>query len=111
MRWAIPLTLLVLSAAAPARVAGQFGDDFRRGYIPNLNGIWYMEGDPDYPCEIIQRPDGRAQFINEYGERAWGMVFGDWIRVPDWGDQWRGGLRGRVRGNTIYWSNGTHWTR
>ena len=111
MRRALSLSLLLLAVAAPGRVAGQFDGDFRRGFSPNLNGIWYMGGDQDAPCEIIQRPDGRAQFINEYGERAWGMMFGDRIRVPDWGDQRRGGLVGRVRGNTIEWSNGTYWTR
>jgi hypothetical protein len=62
-------------------------------------------------CEIRQRPDGRAQFINENGSRAWGRVSPDRVYVPDWQDEYGRGLVGRVRGDRIIWPDGNYWYR
>src|SRR5439155_2980867 len=47
--------------AAPARA--QWGPP----PVPDLSGTWYMNGNPDQPAEVIQRPGGRALFTNEHG--------------------------------------------
>jgi hypothetical protein len=120
MKKIMALTLMLLVSTVPGRVAGQEErireiprDD--RGpldRIPDLNGTWYMNGDEDSPCEIIQpRPDGRAVFINENGSRARGFVRRDHVWIPKWTDGRRRGLRGRIRGDRIVWPNGTYWSR
>jgi hypothetical protein len=92
---------------------GRRDNDFGRNRVPNLSGTWYLNGDGDSPCRIIQRRGSdRAQFINENGDRAGGTVRGDRVWIPDWDDGMGGnGLRGRVRGDRIVWPNGTYWSR
>lgn len=80
--------------------------------VPNISGVWYMHGDPDLRCEIVQkRLDGRALFINEHGSSAWGTVQGHLVSIPDWTDGRTEGLVGRIRGDRIIWPNGTFWER
>ena len=113
MKWTIPITLLLLAVPAPARVMGAWDDDPGWNRLPNLNGTWYMNGDEFSPCRIIQRrQDGRAEFINENGDRARGIVQGDSVFIPEWNDGTRrSGLSGRIRGDMIIWPNGTYWSR
>jgi hypothetical protein len=104
MRKAIPLALL-LAFAACERARAQ------RGRVPDISGTWYMNGDRGAPCEIIQRrPNGRALFINEKGSRALGVIRGDRVFIPDWGDEGRG-QEGRLRGDRIEWPGGSFWSR
>jgi hypothetical protein len=77
-----------------------------------IDGTWYMNGNPDQPCEIQPRPDGSALFINEHGSQAWGSLRGNRVFIPDWSDgNGSQGLRGTIRGNRIVWPNGTYWSR
>ena len=78
---------------------------------PFIHGRWFMNGDPNKPCEIRQDRN-RALFINENGSRARGTVRGSYVLIPDWSDgQGSDGLIGRVRGNRIVWPNGSFWAR
>jgi hypothetical protein len=108
MKWMTPITLLVLATASPLAVAQ--GYDFPRR-LPNLSGAWYMNGDEDAPCEIIQRGRGdRALFINERGDQTWGQVRPDSVWIPAWTDGRHRGLYGRLRGNRIVWPDGNYWS-
>lgn len=80
-----------------------FARDDRRG---QLQGRWYMNGDPNKPAEI--NGNGRGlQARNENGETSKLTVDRDGnVHPSDWQ-----GMRGRVRGNRIEWDNGTTWTR
>ncbi len=116
MRWAIPITAasaLLMACAAPARA--QWWGDVSGGYaVPAIGGVWYLNGNRDAPCRIIQAaPDGRALFINEHGSRARGEVRGDQVWIPEWssGNPWVEGLSGRIRGDRIVWPDGSYWSR
>ena len=60
--------------------------------VANLNGFWYLTGNPQAVCEIRQRwPATAAEFINEHGsprlEQSWRTVFGfhaGVITAADW---------------------------
>ena len=80
-----------------------------RDLSSSLSGTWYMGGDPNRPTQIIQRGGGRTMLVNENGDRAYGVVQGDAIVVPDWGDLQQP-LQGRIIGDRINWANGTYWT-
>jgi hypothetical protein len=118
---ALALPLLTLIAPLPAQAQYRRWDRDRyypppvevRSRVPDLSGTWYMNGDPNQPCEVRQRwPERRALFINERGESAWGTIDGDRIWVPDWiGYNNRRGLEGSFRGDRIVWYNGSSWTR
>ncbi|HEV3262349.1 MAG TPA: hypothetical protein VG013_36190 [Gemmataceae bacterium] len=113
MRRTIPIIVLLLAFVVPAWAAAQGDRGERRGRVPDLDGTWYMNGDEDLPCQIIQRRlDGRAEFINEHGDRAAGTVRGDHVYIPDWTDG-RGsrGLRGTIRRDRIIWPDGSYWSR
>jgi hypothetical protein len=114
MKTALPLTLsslLLLMFTSPA-TPQRFDDGGFRNRIPNLNGVWFMNGNEDLPCRIVQRrPDGRAEFINEHGQRARGEVYRDRVFIPDWNDgEGSDGLEGRIRGDLIIWPNGSYWS-
>jgi hypothetical protein len=80
--------------------------------VPNLDGIWYLSGDPRKPAQIIQRRlDGRALFINEQGSEALGTIEGDMVFIPEWTDGFNRGLVGTVRGDRITWPDGNFWSR
>ncbi len=116
MRWAIPITAafaLLTAYAAPAH-AQWWGDDSGGYRVPDIGGVWYLNGNRDAPCRVIQpRPDGRALFINEHGSRARGEIRGDQVWIPDWssGSPWEEGLSGRIRGDRIVWPDGSYWSR
>jgi hypothetical protein len=112
-----PFAVLVFLLAATA-VSAQPPGDYRYpgpppgGPLPNLNGNWFMNGHEDSPCQIIMRPNGRAEFVNEHGDRAWGRVRTNQVVVPDW--TWGNGnkpLWGTVRGDRIVWPDGSFWSR
>jgi hypothetical protein len=105
-------TLLLLTFVVPSNAQPWIGNQ-PRYRIPNLNGIWYMNDDENLPCRIVQRrPDGRAEFINEHGQRAGGMIYRDRVFIPAWNDgEGSDGLEGRIRGDMIIWPNGTYWSR
>jgi hypothetical protein len=113
MKIALPLALSsvwLLMFTAPAAPQPFYDGGLRR--VPIINGIWFMHGNEDLPCRIIQRPDGRALFINEHGERAWGEIHRDRVFIPDWNDgEGSDGLEGRIRGDLIVWPNGSFWSR
>jgi hypothetical protein len=80
-----------------------------REWVPNLNGTWYLRGNPRQRCRIIQRwADSRALFVNEKGSRAEGFIRGDGVFVPDWNEG--RGERGRIQGDRILWP-GSYWAR
>jgi hypothetical protein len=112
---ALPLVLLLVPFAIPDQAAAQPGWPGPmppRGPVPNLAGVWYMHGDPNLPTEIVQpMPDGRALFVNEKGDRAWGEIHGDRVWIPRWSDGRSRGLVGVLRGDRIVWPNGTYWSR
>lgn len=77
----------------------------------SLTGIWVNQADQG-ECEIVQvGTGGRARFINEWGDRAWGTVRGDRVVIPDWQDGSVRGLVGRLRGDRIVWPDGNYWHR
>jgi hypothetical protein len=130
MKTILALALLLVAFAAPALAQPPFRprdpdryrprppirverdrDDFRRE-VPDLNGVWYMNGNRRAPCEITQDwPSRRAQFVNEHGSSAWGTIRGDRVLIPDWSDGTSDGLEGRIRGNRIVWPDGNYWSR
>ncbi len=115
MRWAIPITAasaVLLACTVPANA--QWRDDDLGDRVPDISGVWYLNGNGNAPCRIIQpRPDGRALFINEHGSRARGEIRGDQVLIPDWssGGPWDDGLSGRIRGDRIVWPDGSYWSR
>src|SRR5262245_38008238 len=77
---------------------------------PDLDGRWYMNGDPDKPTLIEQRGD-EAVFTNGKGKRARGTIERDRVWIPEWTDGKRRGLEGSIRRDRIVWPNGTYWSR
>jgi hypothetical protein len=105
------LALVLFLFTAPAW-AGPWDNDGPRARVPYIGGNWYMNGDWNAPCEIIQeRRDGRAEFVNENGSHARGTVRGDRVWIPEWNDGRQQGLVGVIRGDRIVWPNGTFWSR
>ena len=79
--------------------------------VPNLNGIWYLTGNPRAVCEIHQFwPQPRAVFINEHGSRAEGTVTGNHVWIPAWGPDGQG-QEGTIVGGRIVWPDGNFWSR
>jgi hypothetical protein len=80
----------------------------RNGYgdARQLQGRWYVNGDPKQPAEI--NGDARnLQARNEKGQTSRLQLERDGdIRALDWN-----GLHGDVRRDRIQWANGTTWTR
>jgi hypothetical protein len=109
MRSTLAAGLLVLALAVPAEAQR----DWRRpAPVPDISGTWYMNGDRNKPCEIIQYlPNRRAEFTNENGDSAWGTVRGDRVWIPDWTDGRSQGLEGRIRRDRIVWPGGSFWSR
>lgn len=109
MRYTLAAGLLLLALVVPADAQYR---SWRTRPVPNLNGQWFLNGDPNKPCEIIQYPPGRrAEFVNENGSRAWGTIHGDYVYIPDWTDGVSQGLEGRLRGGRIVWPTGSFWSR
>jgi hypothetical protein len=115
MKSTLAVALLFVALVAPG--AAQYGPWRPAPVVPrhevrNLNGTWYMNGDPDKPCQIIQDwPLPWARFVNEHGSEASGQIRGDTVWIPDWSDGINPGLAGRIRGDRIIWPNGSFWSR
>jgi hypothetical protein len=108
MKMLIPTVLTVLTFAAADRAAAFPYPPTAQ--VPNINGTWFMNGDPNKPTRIIQRqPDGNALFVNENGSEAWGMIRGNNLWIPAW-ENGRG-QQGFVRGDRILWPGGSFWSR
>ncbi|MGA9799280.1 MAG: hypothetical protein WBQ68_09735 [Terriglobales bacterium] len=76
---------------------------------PNLDGTWYRSGDRSQRCSIRQRK-GNLQLRNESGQSASGSIDRRGRVTTNWsGTQITGKLS--PDGNTIYWDNGTSWSR
>jgi hypothetical protein len=107
------LALALVLFAVPAWAGGPWSQIGPRARVPYIGGAWYMNGQQNAPCGIIQEsPDGNAEFINENGSHAWGTVRGDRVWIPDWMDGFnRRGLRGVIRGDRIIWPDGNFWSR
>ena len=117
MRWAIPITAAfaaLLAWGAPAHAQWGDDDDWNAAPVPNIGGVWFLNGDRNAPCRVIQpRPDGRALFVNEHGSRARGEIRGGGVWIPEWssGNPYDDGLSGRIRGDRIVWPDGSYWSR
>ena len=102
----MPAIFLAVAVTAPQAQAQRWPPP-----PPNISGTWYMNGDPNLPCQIEQRDAFRVLLTNENGSAAWGSVRGNEVWIPEWTDGTRQGLLGRIRGNRIVWPNGTFWSR
>jgi hypothetical protein len=77
--------------------------------LPNLDGTWYRGGDRSQSCSIRQRKNN-SQLRNESGQSATGSVDRRGHVITNWsGTQINGTMS--ADGNTIYWNNGTSWSR
>jgi hypothetical protein len=107
--WTIlPVGLLLLGFVGTA--AAQRRWDWGPPPPADLSGTWYFNGDPNQPCQIIQRGPDRATVINERGSAARAFIRGDRLHVPEWSDGYTQGLTGRIRGDRILWP-GSYWSR
>ena len=79
------------------------------GYVPQLTGTWFANGDRSRRCTISQQ-QGSLSLQNEVGQTA----NGSFVRRRDITTNWNGTvINGRVSrdGDRIDWSNGTYWLR
>jgi hypothetical protein len=89
-----------------ARCNGGGGGGHNR---PNLNGIWYPQGNRSLQCSIQQRRDV-LNLQNEQGARATGSFDGKRHISTNWSGNQIGGTVSN-NGNRIDWDNGTYWVR
>jgi len=82
------------------------GNGYRK---PNLNGIWYPNGNRSLSCSIQQHRDS-INFQNETGQRATGSFDGKRHLSTNWSGTKIGGTIS-ADGNRIDWDNGTYWVR
>jgi hypothetical protein len=76
---------------------------------PNLNGIWYSNGNRSLQCSIQQHRNV-LNLQNEQGVRATGSFDSRRHITTNWsGNQIAGTIS--PNGNRIDWSNGTYWIR
>lgn len=76
---------------------------------PNVDGTWYRSGNRSQACYIRQRRQS-LQLSNESGQKGSGSLDRRGHLTTNWsGTQVSGTLS--KDGNTIYWNNGTSWTR
>jgi general secretion pathway protein A len=79
----------------------------RRRAIWQLEGRWYVNGDPNKRTEIVSRGDGlEARNEKDRATRLEVTGNGD-VRALDWENK----LRGDVKPDKIVWENGTTWHR
>ena len=78
-------------------------------HYPNVDGTWYRDGNRSNSCYIRQRKRN-LNLTNESGQAGSGHTDGRWHLTTTWnGTQVNGSISSD--GNTIYWDNGTRWTR
>jgi WD40-like Beta Propeller Repeat len=76
---------------------------------PNLDGTWYRDGKRSRACSIRQNKRN-LRLRNESGQTATGTIDGNSHVTTNWsGNQIAGTIS--KDGNTIYWNNGTSWSR
>ncbi len=76
---------------------------------PNVDGTWFRDGNHSQSCYISQHRRS-LNLTNESGNTGYGHTDGRWHLTTNWnGTQVNGSLSSD--GNTIYWDNGTRWTR
>ena len=75
-----------------------------RGSVRELEGRWYLNGERDKQCEIVETRQGLVA-RNERGDSTLVDYRGGVLRAAEWR------LRGEVRRDRIDWENGTTWTR
>lgn len=78
-------------------------------HYPNVDGTWYRGGDHSKGCYIKQHRRN-LNLTNESGQAGWGQTDGRWHLTTNWNGRQINGSLSRD-GNTIYWDNGTTWTR
>jgi hypothetical protein len=76
---------------------------------PNLDRTWYRGGDRSQSCNIRQRKRN-LQLRNESGQSATGSVDRRGHVTTYWSGTQIGGTLS-PDGDTIYWDNGTSWSR
>lgn len=86
---------------------GGGGGGWRRR--PNLNGIWYPNGNRSLSCSIQQHRDV-LNFQNENGDRGTGSFDGRYHLTTNWNGTRIGGTLNRDQ-TRIDWDNGTYWMR
>jgi hypothetical protein len=78
-------------------------------HIPNVDGTWFRGGDRSKSCYIRQRRRNLS-LTNEGGQTGSGRTDGRWHLTTNWSGTQVNGTISRD-GDTIYWDNGTSWTR
>lgn len=79
------------------------------GHRPNLDGTWYRSGKRSMSCSIRQS-HGNLTLRNEQGQQGTGYFDSNRHITTNWSGTTIGGDISQD-GNTIYWNNGTSWTR
>ncbi|HXG52518.1 MAG TPA: hypothetical protein VNN77_14065 [candidate division Zixibacteria bacterium] len=97
MRFAIPLLALLAACTTAGPIVSE----------RQLVGTWYVGGDRNRRCEIVQVRGG-LEARNERGSTT--PLVRESYRIV-LATAWEGGLRGELRGDRIEWANGTYWTR
>ena len=117
----ISTSVLIFALAAPAQAQRPWPRYWPTPYepypvtpqqsVPNLDGVWYLTGNPLAQCQVQQRwPSNQAMFINEHGSWAPGTIIGNQVWIPTWGENGQG-LMGRIEGDRIVWPDGNFWSR
>lgn len=78
-------------------------------HYPNVDGTWYRSGNRSQSCYIKQHRRSLS-LTNESGQTGSGQTDGRWHLTTNWNGRQINGSLSRD-GNTIYWDNGTNWTR
>ena len=78
-------------------------------HIPNVDGTWFRGGDRSKSC-YVQQHRRRLALTNESGQTGSGRTDGRWHLTSNWSGTQVNGTISRD-GDTIYWDNGTSWTR
>ena len=102
-------TILAVALATGAGTTALAFPPSPREPIPTeIEGRWFMSGDPRQPTyiELVRGPF--LLLTNERGEQSRGRILpGSRIIADDWAN----GLIGDVRANEIFWRNGDRWAR
>ncbi len=97
------------AASGGGRADASGGDGEGDHNRPNLNGIWYSQGNHSLQCSILERHGG-LDLHNEHGSSGTGSFDGDRHISTKWSHTRLGGTISQD-GNRIDWSNDTYWIR
>jgi hypothetical protein len=78
-------------------------------HIPNVDGTWFRGGDRSKSC-YIRQSKRNLSLTNEGGQTGSGRTDGRWHLSTNWSGTQVNGTISR-NGDTIYWDNGTSWSR